>query len=39
MGDNIKTDLKEQGRHDVEWTHLVQNTNQWQTLLKTVMNA
>jgi len=31
-------DIKEIGREDVDWIHLVQNTDQWRVLVKTVKN-
>jgi hypothetical protein len=36
--DNIRMDLTETGWEDVDWMHLVQDRDQWLTLIKTVMN-
>jgi hypothetical protein len=38
MEDNTKTDLEERGWEGVGWIHLVQDTDQWQTLLNKVIN-
>jgi hypothetical protein len=35
---NIKTDLKETGWEDVDWIHLVQDRDQWQAFVNTIMN-
>jgi len=35
---NIKIDLKETGWEVVEWIHLVQDRNQWWTLMNIKMN-
>jgi hypothetical protein len=36
--DNIKMDLVEVGRGDVNWIGLAQDRGQWKTLVNTVMN-
>jgi hypothetical protein len=36
--DNIKMELRETGREDVEWINLAQNRSQWWALMNTVMN-
>jgi len=36
--DDIKTDVKEMGREDVDLFRLARDTDQWQALLNTVMN-
>jgi hypothetical protein len=36
--DNIRIDLKGTGWEDVDWIRLAQDRNQWQVLVKTVMN-
>jgi len=36
--DNTRTDLKEIVWEDVDWIHPVDDTDQWQELLETVMN-
>jgi hypothetical protein len=35
---NIKIDVREVGRDDMDWTHLAQDRDQWRALLNTVMN-
>jgi hypothetical protein len=35
---NIRIDLREIGWEDVNWIHLTQDSDQWRTLMKTVMN-
>jgi hypothetical protein len=35
---NIKMDLREIGWGSMDWMELVQNRDQWSTLVKTVMN-
>jgi hypothetical protein len=35
--DNIKMDLREIGWEGVDWIHLAQDTDQWRTLVNTVM--
>jgi hypothetical protein len=35
---DVKTDLKEIGCEGVDWIHLVQDRNQWQTLVNMIMN-
>jgi hypothetical protein len=37
MKDNIQIDLKETGCDSVDWTHLVQDGDQWQVLVNTVV--
>jgi hypothetical protein len=36
--DGIRKDLREIGWGSVEWIHLVQDRDQWQSLVNTVMN-
>jgi hypothetical protein len=36
--DNIKIDLREIGCCDLEWVDLVQDRDQWRTVVNTVMN-
>jgi hypothetical protein len=36
--DNIRMDLKEIGWKDVDWIHLAQDRDQWQTVVNTEMN-
>jgi hypothetical protein len=36
--DNIKMDLREIGRHGVDWIELAQDRDQWRALVNTVMN-
>jgi hypothetical protein len=36
--DNIRMDLREIGREVADWMHLVQDRDQWQALVNTVMN-
>jgi hypothetical protein len=36
--DNVRMDVREIGRDGVAWIHLVQDRDQWRTLVKTVMN-
>jgi hypothetical protein len=36
--DNIRPDLKEIGWEDVDWIYLVQDNDQWRTVVNTVMN-
>jgi hypothetical protein len=36
--DNIRLDLKEIGREDVDWIHLDQDRDQWRDVVNTVMN-
>jgi ribosome biogenesis protein Nip4 len=36
--DNIRVDLREIGWEDMNWIHLVQDTDQWPALVNTVMN-
>jgi hypothetical protein len=36
--DNIKMDLREIGLKGVDWMHMVQDKDQWQALVNTVMN-
>jgi hypothetical protein len=36
--DNIRMDLRETVWEGVDWMHLVQNRDQWRTLVITVMN-
>jgi hypothetical protein len=36
--DNIKIDLREIGWDDMNWIHLAQNRDQWQTLVNMIMN-
>jgi hypothetical protein len=36
--DNIKIDLREIGCDCMDWIDLVQNRDQWRTLVNTVMN-
>jgi hypothetical protein len=35
--DNIKIDLREIGRGDVDWIDLAQDRDQWRALVNTVM--
>jgi hypothetical protein len=35
---NIKIDLREVGRDDMDWTDLTQDRDQWRALVNTVMN-
>jgi hypothetical protein len=35
--DNIRMDLREVGWEGVDWMHLAQDRNQWQTLVSAVM--
>jgi hypothetical protein len=37
-GDNIRMDLKETGWEVTDWMHLAQDTDQWWTVVNTVMN-
>jgi len=37
--DSFKTDIKETGRVDVDWSHLAQDRIHWRALLKTEMNV
>jgi hypothetical protein len=36
--DNIKKNPKNEDREKVNWNHMSQDRDQWQTLLKTIMN-
>ena len=36
--DNIKMDIKEIGRDDVEWMNIAQEKVKWQAFVNTVMN-
>jgi len=36
--DNIRMDIWEKGWEGVDWIHLAQDRDQWQTLVKTVMD-
>jgi hypothetical protein len=36
--ENIKIDLRETGRDDMDWINLAQDRNQWRALVNTVMN-
>jgi hypothetical protein len=36
--DNIKMDLRETGWDGVDWIDMVQNRNQWRTLVNMVLN-
>jgi hypothetical protein len=36
--DNMKMDLREIGRDDMDWIDLTQNRDQWRALVNTVMN-
>jgi hypothetical protein len=36
--DNIKMDLREIGRDDMDWIDLAQNRNQWMAPVNTIMN-
>jgi hypothetical protein len=36
---NIKTDLREIGKGDIDWIHLDHDRDQWSVLVKTVMNV
>jgi hypothetical protein len=36
--DNIRMDLRELGWEGVDWIHLVQDRDQWRTLVNTAMN-
>ena len=36
--DNIKMDLPEMGRGDMDWIELAQNRNRWHALVNAVMN-
>jgi hypothetical protein len=36
--DNTKMDLRETGWDGMDWIDLAQDTDQWRTLLNTVMN-
>jgi hypothetical protein len=36
--DNIGMDLRVMGWEGIEWIHLVQDRDQWRTLVNTVMN-
>jgi len=36
-GDNIRMDLRDVGWEDVDWFHVVQDREQWWTVVKTVM--
>jgi hypothetical protein len=36
--DNIKMDLREIGWGTMDWSHLVQDRDQWRALMNTVMN-
>jgi ribosome biogenesis protein Nip4 len=36
--DTIKMELTENGRKDVDWINLTQDTDQWLVLVNTVMN-
>jgi hypothetical protein len=37
--DDVRMDLREVGLEVVEWICLAQDTDQWQALVKTVMNV
>jgi hypothetical protein len=37
--DNIKIDLKRIRYQDVDWIHVAQNRDWWQTVVNTVMNC
>jgi len=37
MEDNIRMNLREVGWEGVDWMHLAQDRNQWQTLVSAVM--
>jgi len=37
--DNIRMDLREIGCEGVDWMHLAEGRDQWQALVKTVMNC
>jgi hypothetical protein len=36
--DNIRMDLEEIGREDVDWVHLTQDRGQWWALVNKIMN-
>jgi hypothetical protein len=36
--EGIRMDLRDIGWEDVNWIHLAQNRDQWQTVVNTVMN-
>jgi hypothetical protein len=36
--DNIKIELRETGRDDMDWIDVAQDRNQWRALVNTVMN-
>jgi hypothetical protein len=36
--DNIRMEVRERGWEGVDWMHLVQDRDQWQVLVNTVMN-
>jgi len=36
--DNVKMELEEVGCRDMEWIHLVQNTDRWRAVVHAVMN-
>jgi hypothetical protein len=38
MGNNIRMDLREIEWEGVEWMHLVEDKDQWQALVNTIMN-
>jgi len=38
MGNNIRMDLREIEWEGVEWIHLVEDKDQWQALVNTIMN-
>jgi hypothetical protein len=38
LEDNIRMDLGEIGREDVDWIHLVLYTEQWRAVVNTIMN-
>jgi hypothetical protein len=36
--DNIRMDIRKMGWEDVNWIHLAQDRDQWQTVMNTLMN-
>jgi len=36
--DNVRMDIRKTGSEVMDWIHLTQDMNQWQALMKTVMN-
>jgi hypothetical protein len=38
MGHNIKISLQETRHEDVNWIHLIQDSEEWRAVVKAVMN-